>query len=70
MLNSSHQKEQQLKASVGYFDDQLPAKRRLVPIIDNSSAFLFFMRVEITSGVNEKQFVSWSTFLKSRKKTL
>ena len=47
-----------LTAKVGYFSDQGPAKRRLVPLIADSFALSFFTRVESTCGVNEKQFVS------------
>ena len=52
-----------LTVEVGNFGDQGLAKRQLVPIIADTCALRFFMRVESTCGVNEKQFVSKSTFL-------
>ena len=55
--------EHQLTASLGYFDDQVLLKRRLLPTIADSGALFFFMRVDITYGVNVKQFISWSAFL-------
>ena len=52
------QGEHQLKAQLGYFDDQVLLERRLLPNIADSGTLFFFMRVYITCGVNVKQFVS------------
>ena len=50
------QGEHQLTAYLGYFDDQVLVKRRLLHTIADSGTLFFFMRVDITCEVNVKQF--------------
>ena len=49
--------EHQLTAYVGHFDDQVLAKRGLLPIFAERET-LFIIGVEITCGVNKRQFIS------------